>query len=61
MTYSLTGETIPEAGTPGKANCHGKTVAALAHQFGGIDAAAAGLGFDSVSALQVDIEIFCAP
>ena len=40
MTFSLSGETVPRAGTPGRANCHGKSVLALAHQFGGLDAAA---------------------
>jgi hypothetical protein len=34
------------AGTPGKANCHGKSVSALAKQFGGLNNAAAALGFD---------------
>jgi len=34
MAFSLTGDTIPAAGTPGQANCHGKTVSALARQFG---------------------------
>ena len=52
MTFSLTGETVPRAGTPGRANCHGKSVSALAHQFGGLDAAASALGFSSVEALQ---------
>jgi hypothetical protein len=33
----------PLAGTPGKPNCHGKTVSALAQQYGGLDAAAAAL------------------
>ncbi len=50
--FSLTGETVPRAGTPGRANCHGKTISALAHQFGGVAAAASGLGFSSVEALQ---------
>ena len=31
ITFSLNGETVPEAGTPGQANCGGKTVSALAH------------------------------
>ncbi|HET9375629.1 MAG TPA: hypothetical protein VFO40_11680 [Chthoniobacterales bacterium] len=39
MTFSLTGDTIPEAGIPGTANCHGQTISALAHQFGSIHAA----------------------
>jgi hypothetical protein len=47
------------AGTPGKANCHGKSVSALARQFGGLNNAAAALGFDSVSALQNAIMAFC--
>lgn len=47
------------AGTPGKANCHGKSVSALAQQFGGLNGAAAGLGFASVGALQDAILAFC--
>jgi YVTN family beta-propeller protein len=47
------------AGTPGKANCHGKSVSALAQQYGGLNNAAAALGFDSVSALQDAIMAFC--
>lgn len=47
------------AGIPGKTNCHGKSVSALAQQFGGIDAAAAALGFSSVEALQDAIRTFC--
>ena len=59
MTFSLSGETIPDAGTPGKANCHGKSISALARQFGGISAAATALGFSSVEGLQVGITTFC--
>jgi len=59
MTFSLTGETVPEAGTPGQANCHGESVAALAHQFGGLHAAASALGFSSVKALQEAFRAFC--
>jgi hypothetical protein len=40
------------AGTPGKANCYGKSVSALAGQYGGLNAAAAALGFPSLPALQ---------
>jgi YVTN family beta-propeller protein len=47
------------AGTPGKTNCHGKSVSALARQFGGLNAAAAALGFSSVGALQNAILAFC--
>jgi hypothetical protein len=60
MTFSLTGETVPQAGTPGLANCHGKSISALAHQFGGIDAAASALGFSSVGALHSAFKEFCA-
>jgi hypothetical protein len=59
MTFSLNGETVPEAGTPGQANCHGKTVSALAAQFGVLDAASSALGFSSVAALQDAIRVFC--
>jgi hypothetical protein len=47
------------AGIPGEANCHGKSVSALAHQFGGLNAAAAALEFSSVTALQDAIAAFC--
>jgi hypothetical protein len=47
------------AGTPGEANCHGKSVSALAQQFGGLNAAARDLGFSTVQALQDAIRTFC--
>jgi hypothetical protein len=47
------------AGTPGKANCHGKSVSALAQRYGGLNGAAAALGFDNVDALQGAIQEFC--
>jgi len=61
MTFALAGTTVPGAGTSGKANCRGKSVSALAAQFGGIDAAASALGYSSVSALQDGLRIFCSP
>lgn len=59
MTFSLNGETVPGAGTPGQANCHGKTVSALAHQFGDVNDAASALGFSSVRELQETLREFC--
>jgi hypothetical protein len=59
MTFSLAGETVPQAGVPGKANCHGKSISALAHQFGGIHRAASALGFSSVDELQEAFKAFC--
>ena len=47
------------AGTPGKANCHGQSVSALARQYGGLNSAAAALGYADVSALQNAIMGFC--
>jgi len=47
------------AGAPGKANCHGKSVSALARQYGGLNGAAAALGYASVGALQEAILTFC--
>jgi hypothetical protein len=47
------------AGTPGKANCHGKSVSALARQYGGFNAAAAALDYPSVQTLQNAIMEFC--
>ena len=48
------------AGTPGTANCYGQSVSALAKQYGGLNNAAAALGFDIVNALQGAIQEFCA-
>ena len=59
MAFSLSGETVPDAGTPGEPNCHGRTISALAHQFGGIDAAASSLGFSTVRAFQEGVALFC--
>ena len=59
MAFSLTGEAIPEAGTPGQANCHGQSISGLAAQFGGINAAASALGFSSVASLQDTFKAFC--
>jgi hypothetical protein len=47
------------AGSPGKANCHGTSISALSKQYGGLNPAAAALGFDSVNALQGAIGDFC--
>jgi hypothetical protein len=47
------------AGTPGKANCHGKSVSALVRQYHGLNAAAAALGFPTVRALENAILEFC--
>jgi hypothetical protein len=46
-------------GTPGKANCRGKSISALVKQYGGLNAAATALGFDSVDDLQSAIQEFC--
>jgi hypothetical protein len=48
------------AGTPGAANCHGKSVSALASQNGGLHRAAAALEYPSVQALQDAISAYCA-
>jgi hypothetical protein len=47
------------AGTPGKSNCYGQSVSALAQQYGGLNNAAAALGYPSVSALQNAVETYC--
>jgi hypothetical protein len=49
------------AGTPGKPNCFGQSVSALARQYGGLNNAAAALGYPSVRALQKAILEFCEP
>jgi uncharacterized repeat protein (TIGR03803 family) len=48
------------AGTPGTSNCQGKSISMLAQQYGGLAAAAAGLGYPSVAALQNAIRAWCA-
>jgi len=59
MAFSATGETIPDAGTPGSATCQGDTVSAMARQFGGVDHAAGALGFSTVAGLQEVVRDFC--
>ena len=48
------------AGTPGYSNCYGQSVAALARQYGGLDAAVGALHYSSVQTLQNDIAAYCA-
>ena len=59
MSFSLAGEAVANAGTPGSANCHGKTISALVEQLGSIDQAASALGFSRVTALQDGFKLFC--
>jgi hypothetical protein len=47
------------AGTPGDPNWHGRSVSALARQYGGLPAAAAALGYASVTDLQTAIAGIC--
>ena len=47
------------AGPPGKSNCFGNSVATLARQHGGLNAATAALGFSSVNALEGAIMTYC--
>jgi hypothetical protein len=61
MAFSLTGDTVPEAGTQGEANCHGQTISALARQFGGLHGAASVFGSSSVQAVQNAVVLFCQP
>jgi hypothetical protein len=61
MTFSLSGDTVPDAGIPGEPNCTGKSVSALAGQFGGIQGGASALGFPSVAALKDSLREFCNP
>jgi len=58
MNITVTG-TVAFTGEPGRPNCYGESVSALARQFGGLDAAASALGFRSVRALQDAISAFC--
>jgi hypothetical protein len=47
------------AGTPGYSNCYGQSVSALVGQSGGLNGAAAALGYASVGALQDGILAVC--
>jgi hypothetical protein len=59
MAFTLAGEKVPNAGTPGQANCNGKTLSALSEQFGTLDEATSVLGFSSVTALHNGFNLFC--
>jgi hypothetical protein len=59
MTFSLSGNTVPDAGVPGEPNCTSKSVSALAAQFGGIQPGASALGFSSVAAFKESLLEFC--
>src|SRR6266705_826997 len=59
MTFSLTGTSLPFAGSPGQADCHDVTISGLAEHFGGIPSAASALGFSSVKTLQNAFQAFC--
>ncbi len=61
QAFSLTGETVPDAGTPGQPDCHGKSVSAMAHQFGSVAGAVSPLGFETVAGLQDGFRTFCNP
>ena len=61
LTFSLIGEAVPGIGAPGNANCHGKTISALANRFGSMDSASSTLGFSSVQLLQDTVRQFCEP
>jgi hypothetical protein len=46
-------------GTPGKANCYGKRISGMVQRYGGLNGAAAALGFSSISELQDAAMAFC--
>ena len=47
------------AGTPGKSNCFGQSVATLAGQYHGLNTAAAALGYSDANTLENAILAFC--
>ena len=47
------------AGTPGTASCYGQSIAALVRQFGGLNGAAAALGYLNIAAPQSVILAYC--
>jgi hypothetical protein len=46
-------------GTPGSANCHGRSVSGLTKTYGGMPNAASALGYATVADLQAGIDAFC--
>jgi hypothetical protein len=58
-TFASVTPRVPFAGTPGAANCTGKSVSALAQGHGGLPQAASDLGFANVAALQNAIGAYC--
>jgi hypothetical protein len=61
MTFSMSGNTVPDAGIPGEPNCAAKSVSAVAGEFGGIQAGASAVGFPSVAAFKNSLVEFCNP
>ena len=59
MTFSLSGITIPGAGTPDEANCNGQTVDVLNELYGNQPSAARGLRFRSVQDLEKTLHDYC--
>lgn len=58
-TYADVTPKVSFAGTSGASNCHGKSVSALAQQYGGLTDAASALGYVNVAAMQNAIASFC--
>ncbi len=48
------------AGTPGSADCTGKSISTMARTYGGIADAASALGYDSVTALRSAVASYCS-
>jgi hypothetical protein len=59
MTFTLSGITIRNAGSPGEPDCNGQTSAALNQQFGSHASAALALGYPSVQALTESFRNAC--
>lgn len=59
MTFTLSGITIRNAGSPGEPDCNGQTSAALNQQFGNHAAASSALGYPSVQALTESFRNAC--
>ncbi len=53
-------EFVDFAGTPGTKNCVGDSISVLAQRYGGLNAAAAALLFQSVQMLQTAVKAYCA-